>query len=65
MNYLVVQDWPSTHGNHAGMLHMCNMLKSKYPNDYEVVVLKSPFSPFFKYITLIVLSIFAGKCCKG
>ena len=48
MNYLVVQDWPSTHGNHAGMLHMCNMLKSKYPNDYEVVVLKSPFSPFFR-----------------
>lgn len=48
MNYLVVQDWPSTHGNHAGMLHMCNMLKSKYPNDYEVIVLKYPFSPFFR-----------------
>ena len=48
MNYLVVQDWPNTHGNHAGMLHMCNMLKSKYPNDYEVIVLKSPFSPFFR-----------------
>lgn len=38
MKYLIVQDWPSTHGNHAGMLHMCNLLKEKYPNDYKVIV---------------------------
>lgn len=38
MKYLVVQDWSNTHGNHAGMVHMCNLLKSKYPVDYEVII---------------------------
>lgn len=38
MKYLIVQDWPSTHGNHAGMMHMCNLLKAKYPCEYEVII---------------------------
>ena len=38
MKYLIVQDWASTHGNHAGLVHMCNMLKMKYPNDYEIII---------------------------
>lgn len=37
MKYLIVQDWRSTSGNHAGMVHMCNLLKDKYPNDYIVI----------------------------
>lgn len=40
MNYLIVQDWPSTHGNHAGMVHMCNLLSEKYPDEYTVLVKK-------------------------
>lgn len=34
MKYLIVQDWPSTHDNHAGMVHMCDMLVKKYPHEY-------------------------------
>lgn len=42
MKYLIVQDWRSTHGNHAGMKHMCDLLVSKYPNDYEMYVKDIP-----------------------
>lgn len=42
MKYLIVQDWRSTHGNHAGMRHMCDMLKKKYPAEYEVYVKEMP-----------------------
>lgn len=45
MKYLIVQDWPSTHGNHAGMVHMCEMLKEKWPNEYEVLVKPCPKAP--------------------
>ena len=38
MKYLIVQDWESTHGNHAGMVHMCNLLSEKYPDDYKVYI---------------------------
>lgn len=44
MKYLIVQDWQSTHGNHAGMVHMCEMLKEKWPEEYEVFVKASPKS---------------------
>lgn len=37
MKYLIVQDWYTTHGNHAGMVHMCNMLVKRYPNEYKVI----------------------------
>lgn len=40
MKYLIVQDWPSTSGNHAGMMHMCNMLVNKFPLEYKVLVMK-------------------------
>ena len=42
MKYLIVQDWLSTHGNHAGMKHMCDLLVSKYPKDYEMYVKECP-----------------------
>lgn len=49
MKYLIVQDWPSTHGNHAGMKHMCDLLVSMYPNKYEMYV--KPFPTEWKYPT--------------
>lgn len=42
MKYLVVQDWNNTHGNHAGMVHMCKLLKESYPKDYEVIIKPQP-----------------------
>ena len=39
MKYLIVQDWPSTHGNHAGMKHMCDLLVERYPNEYELYII--------------------------
>lgn len=38
MKYLIVQDWPSTSGNHAGMLHMCKLLVKKFPDKYKMFV---------------------------
>ena len=38
MKYLIVQDWSNTHGNHAGMKHMCDLLVEKYPSEYEMYV---------------------------
>lgn len=42
MKYLVVQDWANTHGNHAGMVHMCKLLVKQYPNDYRMIVKDCP-----------------------
>ena len=42
MKYLIVQDWESTSGNHAGMKHMCDLLVSKFSNKYELYVKKAP-----------------------
>lgn len=42
MKYLIVQDWRSTHGNHAGMKHMCDLLVAKYPTEYEMYVKDIP-----------------------
>lgn len=44
MRYLVVQDWDNTHGNHAGMVHMCNLLAQNYPSEYKVLVKACPRS---------------------
>ncbi len=38
MKYLIVQDWDNTHGNHAGMVHMCTLLCEKFPEKYYMVV---------------------------
>jgi len=42
MRYLIVQDWANTHGNHAGMVHMCNLLKQEYPDEYCILVKDVP-----------------------
>lgn len=42
MKYLIVQDWNSTHGNHAGMVHMCRMLCNKWPHLYKMYVKPQP-----------------------
>lgn len=38
MKYLIVQNWNSTKGNHAGMKHMCELLVKKYPQEYNLIV---------------------------
>ena len=38
MKYLIAQDWPSTSGNHAGMVHMCKLLVQNYPKDYKLII---------------------------
>lgn len=45
MKYLIVQDWESTSGNHAGMVHMCNLLKDRFSTEYTV--LKIPVNLLF------------------
>ena len=43
MKYLIVQDWESTHGNHAGMKHMCDLLSQIYPSEYKTIVNPAPY----------------------
>lgn len=38
MKYLVCQNYSITSNNHAGMKHMCNLLKKNYPDEYEVII---------------------------
>lgn len=45
MKYLIVQDWSSTRGNHAGMEHMCDMLVEKWPETYAKICKLEPQSP--------------------
>lgn len=45
MKYLIVQDWKPTHGNHAGMVHMCQMLVDRYPDQYQMFVKEEPVCP--------------------
>lgn len=42
MRYLIVQDWKSTRGNHAGMEHMCDMLVERWPDLYIKICKKNP-----------------------
>lgn len=42
MKYLIVQDWQNTHGNHAGMKHMCDLLVAKYHDEYKMFVKECP-----------------------
>ena len=42
MKYLIVQDWKSTHGNHAGMVHMCNLLVERWPEKYTIICKSQP-----------------------
>lgn len=38
MNYIFCQSWRNTDGNHAGMKHMCLLLKERYPEKYELII---------------------------
>lgn len=38
MKYLICQDWENTHGNHAGMKHLCDLLMKRYGDQYKLVV---------------------------
>ena len=40
MNYLIVQQWPNTKGNHAGMSHMCDLLVKNHPKEYRKIEIK-------------------------
>ena len=53
MKYLIVQDWKSTHGNHAGMVHMCNLLVEKWPEKYTKICksLPTPITPRGNWLT--------------
>ena len=42
MKYLIAQDWQNTHGNHAGMVHMCRLLCQNYPDKYTMLVKDCP-----------------------
>lgn len=60
MKYLIVQDWASTHGNHAGMMHMCKMLVDKYPGEYKMFVKEQPL----KIQSRKGLGLFFDKVCR-
>nr|WP_319392935.1 glycosyltransferase family 4 protein [uncultured Desulfobacter sp.] len=60
MKYLICQEWENTSNNHAGMKHMCQLLKKKYPDDYIVIVFPAlivpkKFNNFFKKICSLFL----------
>ena len=38
MKYLICQDYSNTTNNHAGIKHMCMLLKKYYPEQYEIIV---------------------------
>ena len=42
MKYLIVQEWQSTKGNHAGMSHMCDLLVDSWPEQYVKICKSSP-----------------------
>lgn len=44
MNYFICQEWSITKNNHAGMSHLCSLLKEKYPD--EVAVKNVPYYEF-------------------
>lgn len=37
MKYLICYSWNNTRGNHAGFLHICNLLKTSFSKDYTVI----------------------------
>lgn len=39
MNYFIIQDWQNTHGNHAGMVHLCKKIKQKDPNNVRLFII--------------------------
>lgn len=45
MKYLIVQQWNNTKGNHAGMVHMCDLLVELYPHQYMKIEKSQPNKP--------------------
>ena len=39
MNYFIIQDWQNTHGNHAGMVHLCKKIKEKDSNNVKLFII--------------------------
>lgn len=64
MNYLFVQQWDSTNGNHAGMVHMCNLLYRNYPDDYQIIICPQVRYKTFKNRYLNYLGLVINKIIK-
>lgn len=69
MKYLIVQDWPSTRGNHAGMDHMCDMLVKEYPEEFVKIKNDKPpknikGTSFFKKIYRILYRVYYKNFSK-
>lgn len=47
MNYFVCQEWSNTKGNHAGMVHLCMLIKEYYSFENKVIVI--PVNKFLSY----------------
>lgn len=41
MIYFIVQDWQNTHGNHAGMRHLCKEIEKLDPSNVKVFVISN------------------------
>ena len=37
MIYFISQEWKTTKGNHAGMSHLCRLIKDCYQNEVRVI----------------------------
>lgn len=48
MNYIFCQNWINTAGNHAGMKHMCELLKNKYQNKYTPTIFPDNRAKFIR-----------------
>ncbi len=38
MKYIICQEWKNTKGNHAGMVHLCKLLKKQAPDKYKLII---------------------------
>lgn len=48
MKYLICYVWNNTKTNHAGMSHMCDLLKQKWPQEFKVIKFyEAPIVQFF------------------
>lgn len=69
MNYIFCQNWKNTDGNHAGMKHMCQLLKENYPGKYELIIFPdnknlfvSSSNKYFRFLRLIFLIEYGYLC---
>lgn len=60
MKYFVSQEWNNTKGNHAGMSHLCDLIKKSHPNEvrhYKVPCFNFKFSRPIYHLWYIILGI--------